>query len=82
MPLTHERDAGPTSSYLQIDALIFMHQVDAEAKAALLRPPPQLPQHEQAAQVQALLRHLLARGRADGSFAPMQYEDLIGGTVS
>ncbi|KAL1529976.1 hypothetical protein AB1Y20_000903 [Prymnesium parvum] len=63
-------DALKTIQQLQL-------QVGAEAKAALLRPPPQLAQHEQAAHLQALIRLLLMRARADGSFAPLHYEDLV-----
>jgi len=53
-------------------------QVGADAKAALLRSPPQLAQHQQAAQVQAVMRLLLVGARADGSFAPLQFEDSLG----
>ena len=63
--LTHNRHADPPA------------QVGADAKAALLRSPPQLAQHQQAAHVQAVMRLLLVGARSDGSFAPLQFEDSV-----
>ena len=41
-------------------------EITPDARAAVLRPPPQTPPHEQATLTQAATRLLLTRARADG----------------
>jgi hypothetical protein len=55
-------------------------QVSAPQKAALSRPPPPMTPHGRSSFAQSLLRVLLATARADGSVAPLHFEDLVAAT--
>ena len=75
-------DVTTVTTVTDLTDVTYIAQVSPDAKVALLRSPPQLAQHQQAAYVQTLMRSLLARARGDGSFAPLQYEEVVGGAAS
>jgi len=56
--------------------------VAADSLALVGRPPPPHSPHEQALLRQQCVRAMLARGRMDGSAAPLTFEDLCKGVLA